>query len=778
MSEPEATGRETLIGAAIDRHEDGRLLRGAGGFVDDLSLPGMLHAAVLRSPYPHARILGIDAYEARRLAGVAAVLTHADLPDPLTPIPIRLCPDEALLAFLQQPLARERVRYVGEPVALVVADSRALAEDALALIDVDYDALPACSDAGVEPPAALFDSAPDNVASLITQSFGDMAAARASAAHCVRLAFTTGRHSGVPLETRGLLARYDAGCGRLHIWGATKVTHFNRSVLAQMLGWPEHRIHLAETGVGGGFGVRGEFYPEDFLIPYAALQLKRPVKWIEDRLEHLTATNHSRQQTYQLELLLAEDGRFLALQATARNDMGGYLRTHGTIVPGLSAGMLPGPYRFDAYRCEMRAVLTNKTPTGTYRAPGRFECNAARERLIDVAASRLGMDPVALRRRNLIVRHEMPYPRRTEILGEEVVFDSGDYPQALERVLELSDFSGRRRGVDPTARVRRGVGLACFVEKTGKGPFEGARVRLEPSGDVIVESGVANVGQGLETCLAQIAAEALGVDASRVAVRHSDTDRIDYGVGTFASRATVMAGSAVWEAAGALRERLLERAADWLAVPRQEVDLHGGWVIAADGRRHPLGELAARCTPAAVTNAEPLLEATRYFHQEHMTYSHGAVVAEVDVNTLTGAVRPRHIWVVCDVGRVVNPRMLAGQIEGGVVQGLGGALLEEFVYDDSGQLLSGSFQDYLLPYVTDAPEITHLCLTDTPSALNPLGVKGAGEIGIAGVGGALANAVAHALGEAGERVNRLPMTPERVWSWIEQARAPQAEDTP
>lgn len=778
MNAPDVTERNSAIGAALRRHEDERLLRGEAGFVDDLSLPGMLHAAVLRSPYPHANITDINAEEARNLPGVAAVLTRTELPDPLKPIPIRLCPDEALRAFLQYPLACERVRYAGEPVALVVASSRAVAEDALACIDIDYDPLPACADAAAEPPMALFDSAADNVASLITQSFGDVEAARAQAKRCVRLSFTTGRHSGVPLETRGLLAQYEVSSGRLHIWGATKVTHFNRTVLAGMLGWPEHRIHLAETSVGGGFGVRGEFYPEDFLIPYAALLLRHPVKWVEDRLEHLIATNHSRQQRYELELMLAEDGRFLALKAAVENDMGGYLRTHGTIVPGLSAGMLPGPYRFDAYRCEMKAVLTNKTPTGTYRAPGRFECNAARERLIDQAALQMGMDPVELRRRNLIGPEEMPYRRMTEILGEEVVFDTGDYPKALEQVLELSDFFNRRRAAESATRVRRGLGLACFVEKTGKGPFEGARVRLDPGGDVIVETGAANVGQGLETCLAQIAAAALGVSADCVIVRHSDTDRIDYGVGTFASRATVMAGSAVWEAARALRERLLEQAASWLAVPLQEIDLHHGWLIATDERRHPLRELVACLTPAAVENDEPVLEVTRYFHQDHMTYSHGAIVAEADVDTLTGAVKPQRIWLVCDVGRVVNPRMLAGQIEGGVVQGLGGALLEEFVYDEDGQMFSGSFQDYLLPYVTDAPKISHLCLIDTPSHLNPLGVKGAGEIGIAGVGGALANAVAHALGDAGEQVNCLPMTPERVWSWITRARRASGEYTP
>jgi len=321
------------------------------------------------------------------------------------------------------------------------------------------------------------------------------------------------------------------------------------------------------------------------------------------------------------------------------------------------------------------------------------------------------------------------------------------------------------------------VGLACFVEKTGKGPFEGARVSLDAGGDVVVVTGAANVGQGFETCLAQIAAEALGVAVRRVSVRHSDTDRIDYGVGTFASRGTVMAGSAVWEAAGAVRRRLIGHAAQWLGAAEQDIELGAGQVRLRDGPRYPLPELLARCTPGAAAADEPVLEATRYFHQDRMTYSHGVAVAEAEVDTLTGAVTARQVWLVCDVGRVINPRMLAGQIEGGVAQGLGGALLEEFVYDAGGQLLSGTFQDYLLPTATGVPPITHVCLGGTPSALNPLGVKGAGEIGIAGIGGALANAVADALGTAGAHVDALPMTPQRVWEWIGRAHTGAAEET-
>ena len=566
-----ATAVLPAVGRPVRRLEDARRVRGEGTYVDDVHVPDMLHATVVRSPMGHARVRGLDASAARSMPGVEAVLGAAELGDALRPIPVRLVPDERLLRYLQLPLATDRVRYVGEPVALVVARSRAVAEDAAERVEVDLEPLPAATDATAPPPAALFDHTPDNLASLIEEGFGDVDAAFARAHRVVRLVFRTGRHSAVPMETRGLVAVPDPGAGRdrgrgrgrgrLTIWGPTKVTHFNRGVLAAMLGWPEHRIRLVEPDVGGGFGARGEFYPEDFLVPCAALRLGRPVKWIEDRVEHLSAINHSREQRYELALALDADGRFLGLKAEMTNDMGAYLRTHGTVVPGLSAGLLPGPYELEAYRCRVRCVLTNKTPTGTYRAPGRFECNAARERLIDRAARVTGLGPVELRMRNLIAPARMPYARGTTILGEAVSYDSGDYPSALAEAASLSEFRSRPAGAGRAGRHRRGMGLACFVEKTGTGPFEGARAFLERSGALVVATGACDVGQGLETCLAQIAGDALGVDHAGVTVRHGDTDLIPHGVGSFASRGTVMAGNAVHAAVTELRSRVLERAA-------------------------------------------------------------------------------------------------------------------------------------------------------------------------------------------------------------------------
>ena len=756
------------VGRSVRRLENARRVRGEGNYVDDVHVPGMLHATVVRSPVAHARVRALDASAARSMPGVEAILGAGELGESLRPIPIRLVPDDRLLRYLQLPLATGRVRYVGEPVALVVARSRAVAEDAAERVEADFEPLPAATDAVSPPPAALFDHTPDNLVSVIEEGFGDIDAAFARAERIVRLTFRTGRHTAVPMETRGLVAVPERGAargeGRLTVWGPTKVTHFNRGVLAAMLGWPEHRIRLVEPDVGGGFGARGEFYPEDFLVPCAALRLGRPVKWIEDRVEHLSAINHSREQWYELALALGPDGRFLGLRAEMTNDMGAYLRTHGTVVPGLSAGMLPGPYEMEAYRCRVRCVLTNKTPTGTYRAPGRFECNAARERLIDRAARLSGIGPVELRMRNLVRPEQMPYARGTSILGEEVAYDSGDYPAALAEAAALSGFGSSSAGAGRPGRHRHGMGLACFVEKTGTGPFEGARAFLDRSGALVIATGACDVGQGLETCLAQIAGDALGVDHAGVTVRHGDTDLIPYGVGSFASRGTVMAGNAVHAAVGELRTRVLERAAARLEAEARDLVIEAGGVVRGAGGRS--------CTLAALA-AEPGLEAVHYFRCEQMAYSHGVAVARVRVDTATGLVVPERIWVLYDVGRVVNPAIVAGQIEGGVAQGLGGALLEELRYDDTGQFLTGSFMDYLLPGTTDVPSIVHRDLGGSPSPRNPLGVKGAGEVGIAGVGGAIANAVADALGDAERDSDRLPLTPERVFERARAARAPE-----
>ncbi len=757
------------IGASVLRLEDHRFLQGKGRFVDDIQLPHMLHAAVLRSPYAHAIIQEIDADSARALKGVTAVYTFADLPLDLKPIPVRLNPYGSLEPFLQFPLANDKVRYVGEPVALVIADSRYLAEDALDHIFVTYESLPVTVDVEQETDAVLFTAALDNVASQFKMETGNVAEAFNKADHVIKSRFVCGRHSGVPLETRGLVARREPGSGRLHVWGPTKVTHFNRGVLARLLGLPEHQIRMIEPDVGGGFGVRGEFYPEDYLIPWAAMVLDRPIKWIEDRLEHLVACNHSRQQVYEMALALTADGIILGADITLLNDHGGYIRTHGIIVPELAAAMFPGPYRIKNYQCEVRCLLSNKTPTGTYRAPGRFEAHAARERLLDIAASELGIDPVTLRQQNFIRPDEMPFAVGTHSLGEEIVYDSGDYARALQSVIELSDYWERRQRLPVDEHKRIGLGIGCFIEKTGLGPFEGAKVEVDPTGHVLVSTGAASVGQGIETVLAQIAAEPLGLAADQILVRHGDTDLLPYGIGSFASRATVMAGNAVYEAACTLKARMFLLAAELLGTAVNSLEIANGTIFESTNPSHRVSfaDVALRASPRQSKPGEqPGLAETHYFRCDHMTYAYGAVVAEIEVDLQTGAATPLNLWLAYDVGTAVNPQLVVGQVEGGAVQGIGGALLEEFVYDDQGQMMSGTLADYLLPTMMEVPQIHSLRIDDIPSILNPLGIKGAGEAGISGTGAAIVNGVADALQEKGQRVNQMPLTPQQIWRWL------------
>jgi len=747
-----------------ERPELRRFLSGQGKYIDDFALPHMLHAAVLRSPYAHAELKGLATAEARALSGVAGIFAAADLRPAPQPIPVRLNPYASLDPYLQYPLAARRLRYVGEPIALVVATSRAIAEDAATLITIEATELPAVTDACADPPAALFPEAPDNVACRFSDGFGDLAAAMKKAEEIVTFSFHTGRHSAVPLETRGLLASFDSGRRRLDVFGFTKVPHFNRAVLARMLGLPERSLNVVVPDVGGGFGVRGEFYPEDFLVPFAAMRLGRPVKWVEDRLEHLIAANHSREQHYAMRLGLTRAGRLLGLDVHLVNDMGAYMRTHGVIVPELSAGMFPGPYRFAAYRAEVRAVMTNKTPTGTYRGPGRFECNAARERLLDVAAARIGIDPAEIRRRNFIPPAAMPYRLGTHALGEDVIYDSGDYPAALADVLARSSYKANRH-VARAGGSRRGFGIGCFVEKTGKGPYEGARVALDASGLIEVATGAPSLGQGLETMLAKVVAEALFQPPEQILIRSGETGLLQFGGGSFASRATVLAGNAAWQAAQELARRIIAAAAVRLGAAPETLRLIPGAVASVDGTGATLAELARGADPLGQE-----LAVTVYFPAPHMAYAHGAVVASVEVDPALGRVQPTGLWISYDVGTVINPEIVSGQIEGGAAQAIGGALLEAFVYDSTGQLQSGSLADYLLPVADFMPPIAHHDLGRSPSPLNPLGVKGAGEAGLVGVGAAIANAVADALGLPAA-IDRLPMTPERVWRWAQAARA-------
>jgi carbon-monoxide dehydrogenase large subunit/6-hydroxypseudooxynicotine dehydrogenase subunit gamma len=549
------------------------------------------------------------------------------------------------------------------------------------------------------------------------------------------------------------------------MWGPTKVPHFNRGVLSRLLGLPEHRIHFVEPEVGGGFGVRGEFYPEDFLVPFLAIRLGRPVIWVEDRREHLVATNHSRQQVHQIELAVTRDGTIRGLRDRFLNDQGAYVRTHGATVPRLTTALLPGPYRVPAYACDAACVLTNKTPTGTYRGPGRFEATFVRERLLDRAAEQLGIDQVEIRRRNLLTPDELPHDLQMDALGTHVVFDSGDYPRLLDRALERFDYVGWRERQRRARRAGRllGIGVACFVEKTGLGPFETARLEIDTSGGVVLHTGAAAVGQGLETTLAQICADQLGVTPDAVTVVHGDTAVIPYGGGAFASRGTVMAGGAAHMAATRLRAKLSVLAADQLEVAPDDIDLaHGAaHVIGARDRAISLAALAQRALPGQPLpgGLSPFLVESATFETEQMTYPYGVHLAAIDVDGETGELSILRYLAAYDVGRTVNPMLIEGQIVGGAAQGIGGTLLEELVYDEEVQPLATTFVDYLLPTSIEVPDIDVLITEYAPSPLNPLGVKGAGEGGTVAVPAVIANALADALGTP---VRELPITPDRV----------------
>jgi carbon-monoxide dehydrogenase large subunit len=764
------------VGQSVRRSEDQRLLTGRGKYAADFRLPGMLHGAVLRSPHAHARLGGIRAKAALALPGVVAVITAEDLGD-VGPIPTRLGHRVGNVACLQRPLARDKVRYVGEPVAFVVAASRYLAEDALAAMEVDYDPLPIVADAwrAMESGApVLHDVVRDNVAETLDTRKGDAPAAMAAAHVRVRERFAVQRHTGVPMETRGLTAAFDPGTGLLRLWGVAKIPHFNRRVLADLLGYPEHLIQFIEMEVGGGFGVRGEFYPEDFLVPWTAKRLGRPVHWIEDRREHLMAANHSRQQYHDIEIGFDRDRRIVALVDHFVVDMGAYIRTHGVVVPELTAALLPGPYRIPHYEAEIRCVLTNKTPTGTYRGPGRFEGTFVRERLLDVAAQRLGVDPIELRRKNFVRPDEMPYEVGGASLNQRIVYDCGDYASALDKALAALGYEAARREQAEARQQGRhvGIGVAFLVEKAGLGPWEYARVEVDATGHVVVYSGVAAVGQGIETTLAQVCADELNIPPERITVVHGDSARVPFGVGGFASRGASVALPAALAAAAKVRAKILRVASALLEAAVDDLVLGDGAVHVRGvlDRAVTFRELARAAVPGP-PDMEPGLYASHFFEAPAMTYPYGCHAAIVEVDVETARVKILKYALAYDIGKAVNPMIVDGQLVGAMAQGIGGALLEELVYDEQGQLLTTTFMDYLVPTVMEMPEATAVrILEEAPTPLNPLGVKGAGEGGSSGCGAALANAVADALAPLGVPITALPLSPDRLHRLIKEYR--------
>jgi aerobic carbon-monoxide dehydrogenase large subunit len=764
----------TSVGTSVRRLEDPRLLRGRGRFVDDVSVAGHVAMRVVRSTLAHARLDRVDAAPAMQVPGAVAVLTAEDLGE-VPRIPIRLKLTESSLdAFRQPVLAQDCVRYVGEPVAVVVGRDAYVCEDMAERVVVDYTPLPLVLDATVAMTAAaprLWGLDTGNEAATLIAAYGDVDAAFAQAAHTVELDVSVGRHTAVPLETRGLLARPDRQRGHLEIWGMTKVPHFNRRVLSDALDMPLEHIHLRGCDAGGGFGTRGEFYPEDFLVPYLARRLDRPVKWVEDRSEHLVAANHSRQQRHCIAMAFDGEGRILGLRDEVWHDNGAYLRTHGVTVPELTINMLPGPYRIPAYQALVHVVTTNKTPAGTYRAPGRYEGTFTREHLLDVAARRLGVDPVELRRTNLLTATEMPHVRPLRTLGTEVILDAGDYPRLLDRALEAADLPAWRREAALAKGEGRlvGNGISLFVEKSGLGPYEVAEVVIDPTGSVRVLTGGTSLGQGIETVMAQIAADELGLDPQGIEVIHGDTDLIPDGVGSWASRSTVVGGAAVLHAASRVADKARRVAAELLGVSEEKVVLGEGLArVEGTERGVSLGEVAAACDAVSSERRSepPGLRAHGVFAAEHMTYPYGVHLAQVEVDPATGGVRIHRYCVAYEVGKAINPQLVEGQIIGGLAQGIGGALMEELRYDTEGQPQCTTFMDYLMPTAAEMPgQIVVLVTEDAPASDNPLGVRGAGEGGTTACGGAIANAVMDAL-DLPDGIDGLPLSPLAVRNLI------------
>src|SRR5882757_1778355 len=777
------------FGAPIKRNEDRRLLTGQALFVDDVAFPDMLHAALLRSPIAHGRVRSIDASAARRRKGVVAVYTANDLgtywqPGPLLvpPPPIK---DIVFNQRTQVPLAKDKVRHVGEPLALVIAASRYLAEDALADIALDLEPLPAvvALEPGVKDDAPrVHDDVRGNVAAWVRQSKGDYAAAAVRADHVIRRRFHYDHGASVPMETRGVVAKWDAKANQLTVWDTTQAPVFVRNGLAAMLGLGERQVRVIAPFVGGGFGPKiMMFYPEEVLLPWAAMKLNRPLKWIEDRQEHFFATTHERDQIHDAEIALTREGRILGIKDRFLHDTGAY-DPYGLTVPINSQCTLLGPYVVPNYDSTFTAVFTNKPMVTPYRGAGRQHGVFVIERLLDIAAYELGIDRAEIRRRNFILPDAFPY--NNEIIYQDFApleYDSGNYAPILDKALDAIGYAQFRNEEQPRLRAQGrhlGIALACYVEGTGIGPYEGAKVQVQANGKVNVATGIGTQGQGHFTVFAQIAADQLGVAVTDVDVVTGDTDQFYWGAGTFASRGAVVAGNAVNEAAKVVRKKALKLTSDLFECAEEDLVIDDGKVsiVGIPEKFVKLGDLANHANPmrgAVEPGTEPGLESTQYFGPKMGATANGVHAMIVEMDPRTFDLKILKYVVVHDCGTVINPMILAGQIHGGVAQGIGNAFYEKLVFDDQGQLLNASLADYLLPTALEVPrmELDH---TTTVSPLNPLGIKGAGEAGAIPVGPLFAQAIENALQLKENKMELLeiPLSPSRLFELTRTPRMP------
>jgi carbon-monoxide dehydrogenase large subunit len=754
----------TYIGAAVERIEDQRFLTGTGCYIGDLNKPGQWHAVVLRSPIGHGQITKLDVSAALKVPGVKAVLTANDLPNPVPTIPFRR-PIPSIVPFAQPVMAKDRVRYVGEPVAMVLAESQEIAEDALAFIELEIEQLLAVTTCrqSKEGKVKLFDAAESNVAAIFHGTKGDVDMAFEGAAVVVREQLSTQRQTALPMETRGLVAEWDEAEGRLTVSGAAKLPFFNRRSMATVMGLEETKVDYIEYDVGGGFGARGEFYPEDFLTAFAARHYKRPVKWVEDRREHLMAIGHSRESECDLEVAFDKEGRILGVRGDILTNIGAYMRPNGTTPVRNAAQFLTGQYKIPSFRLHSYALVGNKTPAGTYRGPGRYEGCFFFERIMDIAARKLGIDRLDIRRRNFIPAEELPYLLDTIQPNEgwnETYYDSGDYLATFESALAEAGWADKAKLSGKLVDGRyHGLGVACFIEGGASGPRENARMLLLPGGKVRLIVGSSSIGQGVETIMVQIAADALEISMDKIEILHGSTNLIWEGFGSYGSRATVMGGCAVIEAAKALLDKLAEFAAAKLGVAKDQIVVSEGVARAPDGRIVTLADAGGEGFDVRGT-----------FSNNRPTFSYGAGVAHVAVDAGTGHVEVLGYTVVDDVGRVINPETLHGQVVGAAVQGFGAVFGENLVYDENAQLLVGSLADYQIPLATDYPHIHAVSTGNHPSPFNPLGAKGAGEGGIIPLGGAVVNAIADALQSFGVEPRVLPVTPPALWRLIDAAK--------
>jgi aerobic carbon-monoxide dehydrogenase large subunit len=770
------------FGTRIRRREDPRLLTGRGCYVDDIVRPGMLYCAFARSEHVHARIVSIKVHFALALPGVVSVLTFADLERWMLPLPLfgGIPPmlGERVNMVVQQaqqyPLVKDVARYVGECLAIVVAENAAAAQAGVEAIEVQYESLPAVTDvlhAEMQEAPRIHPQWDSNVAVAFKHSIGDPERVFQEAELVLRETFTVHRSAGMPLEPRGVLAEYDRGHDAVTTWSSTQIPHVVQQHLVEVFSLAPHKVRVVAPDVGGGFGTKVSCYPEDVLVPLAARLLGRPVKWSENRREHFTASAHARDQVHRIELAARHDGLILGIRDALVIDLGAY-NPWGIVLPYNSVAHLLGPYRVPHLAVDVKALITNKVPNAPYRGAGRPEVVFAIERGIDCLAHELGLDPANVRHKNMILAQDMPYdvglPYRD---GHPLIYDSGDFPATLEASLLAAEYQAFRAEQQSlrTQHVYRGIGLAAYVEGTGIGPYESASVQLDAAGHVVVATGAASQGQGHETVFAQLAADALDVPLAWVAVTGGDTGLVPFGVGTYASRSAVAAGASIMVASAEVRRKVVDAAARLFEVAPEDIVLTQGTVAVhgVPGSAIPLGQLIRACLPtfAQAGVVAPDFAAHSYQHPPTVTYSNAVHVAKVEVDVETGFVQLLEYVVAHDCGRVINPLIVEGQIHGGVVQGIGGGLWEELVYTDDGQLLTGSFLDYALPVATRLPTITTVHL-ESPSPLNPLGIKGVGEGGAIAPAAALANALEDALAPFGVRVTHTPMTAPRIFELL------------